>query len=600
MNLKPLSTRTCLLLILFFGIAAYSNTLTSSFQFDDVPTILENHSLQPLNLAKIWSYHPPRFITDLSFAFNLYLAGFQTWSFHIFNLLIHLFTSLIFFQLTLWILRTPSMENKIPSSQQHLFALITALLFTAHPLQTEAVTYISQRATSLATLFYLAALWMYLRARLENARHYGAVFIFMLAAMFTKEISFTLPFAILLLELFFFPISEKEPLSKKLLRWTPFAAFLVIIPLLYLTNAYILVRDGGSINIIPPSTANTISRWDYLLTQFRVMRTYLRLLVFPVNQCIDYDYRLSSGWEDPDVWAAFSLLLSIFLLSFAFVKKNRLISFGILWFFLTLSVESTIIPLPDFILEHRLYLPMFGFALFSTSLLWMLSKSIKLFTAISLSVVVIFSSMTYFRNEVWKNPLTLWQDAVKNSPNKWRPYANLGTAYAEELSDVKTALLYYHKALKPGSYPINLLSNMATAYSRLGDSKASASYQALALSLTNSGDRALRGILYFNQVDALRNKGEMAGAINVLKKAIENTPQNHLFHVKLGELYRESGQEDAAIAAFRRAIELAPLSEDGYDALALFYKEKGDKQKALAVLVEYLTYKKKHKPLFGN
>ncbi len=597
MNLKPLSTRTCLLLILFFGIAAYSNTLTSSFQFDDVPTILENHSLQPLNLAKIWSYHPPRFITDLSFAFNLYLAGFQTWSFHIFNLLIHLFTSLIVFQLTLWILRTPSMENKIPSSQQHLFALITALLFTAHPLQTEAVTYISQRATSLATLFYLAALWMYLRARLENARHYGAVFIFMLAAMFTKEISFTLPFAILLLELFFFPISEKEPLSKKLLRWTPFAAFLVIIPLLYLTNAYILVRDGGSINIIPPSTANTISRWDYLLTQFRVMRTYLRLLVFPVNQCIDYDYRLSSGWEDPDVWAAFSLLLSIFLLSFAFVKKNRLISFGILWFFLTLSVESTIIPLPDFILEHRLYLPMFGFALFSTSLLWMLSKSIKLFTAISLSVVVVFSSMTYFRNEVWKSKVSLALDTVKKSPLLGISYAGLADAYSRETGDDKTAATCYQKALELGFATPWVYANLAAVYSRLGEYEKSLHFQKI---ISSSSVLKKNLSFYDNHALALMNAGKNSEAIEMLKDDMRMSPENPLLYIQLGEAYRRIQRGDDAVFSFRKAIELAPLSKEGYQSLALFYESKGDKQKAVAVLVEYLKCKKKHTPLFGD
>ena len=110
MNSKPLSTRTCFLLILLFGIAAYSNTFTGTFQFDDRVNILFNRSFYPLDLEKLWLYSPPRFIANFSFVFNIYLAGFQTWSFHVVNLLIHILTSCIVFDLTLSILSTPSMK----------------------------------------------------------------------------------------------------------------------------------------------------------------------------------------------------------------------------------------------------------------------------------------------------------------------------------------------------------------------------------------------------------------------------------------------------------------------------------------------------------
>ncbi|MFH1800181.1 MAG: hypothetical protein ABH891_04975 [Candidatus Omnitrophota bacterium] len=599
MNSNPLSTRTCFLLILLFGIGAYANTFTGSFQFDDGMHILEGRSLWPLNLGTLWREYPSRFITNLSFSFNIYLAGFATWSFHVLNLLIHILTSFIVFNLTRSILNTPSMKNWVPPAQQNLFALVAALLFTTHPVQTEAVTYIVQRATSMATLFYLTALWMYLKTRLGDPRHYRLALCFTAAAMLTKEISFTLPFAILLSELFFFPPCAEDPLGKKLIRWIPFAASLLIIPLLFLMNSFLLTRVGGSMNVLP-SVAGNISRWDYFLTQFRVGRTYLRLLFFPVNQCIDYDYRISSGLGDPDTWAAFLLLFSIFILSLAFFKKNRLLTFGVLWFFLTLSIESSIIPIADVIYEHRLYLPMFGFVLFLTSLLWILLRSTQWFTAISLSVVVVFSGMTYVRNEVWQNSFTLWEDASKKSPRKWRPYCSLGLAYAGELKDFKTAILFFNKALRAGSYTSVLLTNMASAYSQLGNSKASAYYQKQALASAESEGYSARGILDYNQVVYLKQEKKIPEAIDSLKKAIKANPPDHFFHIQLGELYIETGQEDAAIASFRKAIDLAPLSREGYDALARFYKKKGERQKAVDVMVEYLKFKKKHKPLFGN
>lgn len=598
MNPKPLSSPICFLLILLFGIAAYSNTFTGSFQFDDTINILENRFLYPFNFGKLWLYYPSRFITNLSFAFNIYLAGFATWSFHALNLLIHILTSFMVFQVTRLILHTPSVKDQIPSSQQNLFALVVALLFTTHPVQTEAVSYIVQRATSLATFFYLATLWMYLKARLEDARHYRLVFLLIPVAMLTKEISFTLPFAILLTDLCFFPTSASETIQKKLRRWIPFTIFLWIIPLIFITSAESLVRSGGAMNILP--TAYTkISRWDYLLTQFRVLRTYLRLLFFPVNQCFDYDYSLTSGWKDLDSWIAFAFLFGILMLAFSLFKKNRLLSFAILWFFLTLSVESTIIPLPDLILEHRLYLPMFGFVLFLSFVLWTISKSAKIFTAISLIIVIAFSGMTYCRNQVWKDPFTLWQDVIKKSPHKWRAYCSLGIAYARE-NDLKNALLYFHKALAAGSYTSFLLTNIATTYFHLGNSKEGAYYQKQAFSMANSETTHWRNALDYNQAAFLNLEKKKSAAINVLKKAIEVDPLDYLFYVELGKLYLETGQEDAAIRSFRKAIEVAPLSREGYDALALLYTKNGDQEKALSVVTEYLKCKKKHKPLLGN
>ncbi|MFH0985879.1 MAG: hypothetical protein V1882_10165, partial [Candidatus Omnitrophota bacterium] len=127
MELKSLSARTCFLLILLFGVGAYANTFTGVFQFDDVPSILENRALYPLNLERLWRYHPPRFLTHLSFVFNIYFAGFQTWSFHILNLIIHVLASWVTFRLTLSILRTPALKDRVPPAQHDLFALVVAL-----------------------------------------------------------------------------------------------------------------------------------------------------------------------------------------------------------------------------------------------------------------------------------------------------------------------------------------------------------------------------------------------------------------------------------------------------------------------------------------
>jgi tetratricopeptide (TPR) repeat protein len=351
---------------------------------------------------------------------------------------------------------------------------------------------------------------------------------------------------------------------------------------------------------ILPTWSTRISRWDFLLTEFRVIRTYLRLLFFPVDQCLDYDYRMSSAWGDPDAWAAFSLLVSLLVLSFAFLKKNRLVSFGILWFFLTLSIESSLIPFPDVIFEHRLYLPMFGFSLFIASLLWLFMRSTGRFLAAVLIVSIVLSGMTYARNELWKDPFAFWLDNVRKSPSKYRPYMLLGEAYSKERKDEKTALIYYQKALGTGQQTPRLLADMGNAYSSLGNFEMSKRYLQEVLFLQKLTKESSKGMFFYNEAIAFIKEGKIPKAIQSLEKATHDNPQRPFYYIQLGELYRKTGREDEAISCFRKAIAVSPSSREGYDALALLYKEKGDKEKALSVLVEYLKLKKKHAPLWGN
>jgi len=591
MNSKPISARTCLLLILFFGIAAYSNTFNVPFQYDDFGDVAGNQILHPpLDLGRIWQNYPPRFVANLSFALQLALTGPAPRGFHVVNLLIHLLAAMAVFGISRLLLRTPALRETIPSSHCDLFALAPALLFLTHPVQTEAVTYIVQRLASLATLFYLATLWMYLKARLEDSRHYRLVFCLMIVALLTKEICFTLPLAILFIDFCFFPVSDIETVSRKIRRWIPFAALgLGMLLYFYTSSSGKFVENHGAVD-------TQISRWDYLLTQFRVLRTYLRLFVFPVNQCVDYDYRISSGWGDPDTWVAFSLLLSIFSLALALFKKHRLLAFGILWFFLTLTVESSFIPLKDVIVEHRLYLPMFGLSLFLSALLWKYTRSASRFLAILLAIAIALSAMTYARNKVWKSPFSLWQDAIKKSPLRGISYSGLGDAY-RRANDDKSAAIYFEKAVALGYATPFVYLNLADIYSHLNEPTKSLYFQKLISSSPN-----LQKALFFrdNHALALVQQGKNSEAVEMLMQDVQMSPQNPLLHIQLGETYCRMQRDTDAISSFRKAIELAPLSKEGYDALALLFIKKGEKQKALAVIEEYLRFKKKHKPLFGE
>jgi tetratricopeptide (TPR) repeat protein len=202
-----------------------------------------------------------------------------------------------------------------------------------------------------------------------------------------------------------------------------------------------------------------ISPMHYFFTQFRVMITYIRLLVLPFNLNLDYDYPIYKSFFELPVLTSFLCITAILYSAKLMFSKYRLLSFSICWFFLTLLPESSILPQEDVIFEHRLYLPMVGFCIFLASGIYYVSlrgaliscevifKRTTQFAVLILSLLIAFYSiLTYQRNKIWINETVLWQDIVQKSPHKARPYINRGWAYynqgnfAQAMSDYKKAI----------------------------------------------------------------------------------------------------------------------------------------------------------------
>jgi len=328
-------------------------------------------------------------------------------------------------------------------------ALAVAMVFVSHPIQTQAVTYIVQRLTSMVSLFYLLSLVLYIKARIHydqgDSRHihfYVASIIAALFAMFTKEISVTLPICILACEYFFFSTSFKKIYRRISYLWPMLLTF-PIVPL-----TYILTRKGMIQDVGLAAETDTISRVDYLLTQLNVMGTYLRLLFLPINQSIDYDYPIAHSLFEPTTFASLLLLSSLIILTLILFRRFRPISFGIFWFFLTLLVESSVIPIRDVIFEHRLYLPSVGIFLSATVFIFhYLWHRPKIVFALFALVISLSSLATINRNIIWKEKVLLWNDAAKKAPNKSRVWINRGVGYSD-LNKKEMALRDYNHAKK--------------------------------------------------------------------------------------------------------------------------------------------------------
>jgi len=311
---QPILTK---LLPVFFLLALlatliYSNTFSVPFVFDDTRNIVENPRIK--DLKNFLDFSGSRYIGFLSFALNYYFGELNLFGYHLVNLTIHIANGFLVYLLVSLLLRTPRITSSDLAIQSPWIGFATALLFISHPIQTQAVTYIVQRFASLATLFYLLAAVCYLTWRLAPSERrsrylwYCASLLSTVLAMKTKEISFTLPAMLLLIEKVFFRRRE----GKQWIVLVPFLLTLLIIPL-----SRIDMAGGASEGFAQETTA--ISRSDYLFTQFRVILTYVRVLLFPIDQNLIYDYPIFHSFFEPQVFLSFLLNAILLGLSLYFM-----------------------------------------------------------------------------------------------------------------------------------------------------------------------------------------------------------------------------------------------------------------------------------------
>ena len=583
------------LLVVAVGILIYANTFAVPFLFDDVRQILDNPVIRdfgqifgPQNLYK------NRFVTQVTFAVNYKLHGFQVAGYHAFNLGVHLANALLVYWLMLLILRflSPWPGNggrpgdAAPAGWVPLFA---ALLFVSHPVQTQAVTYIVQRSVTLATFFYLASLLLYLKARSTGSGEgvgigwYAGSVVCAYLAMRTKEIAFTLPVMVALYEFLFF----RGGIRKRILFLAPLLLTMALIPLYLIAYGGLQGADGLD-RVTSMAGSAEVSRWDYLFTQFRVIVTYLRLLLLPVGQNLDYDYPLYRTLFTPPVLLSFLALLGLFGGGVSLLYRSygaerdtgrwyRVIGLGILWFFVTLSVESSIIPIVDVIFEHRLYLPSVGFSLAIVAGMGLLRANLaergraaaKLVLPLLIAAVLGLASAAHIRNAVWQNEEKFWADVVAKSPYKARPHSNLGLAY-EKQNRFEDALREYQIAIKvKPDYP-EAHNNSGVIHFRKGryDDAIKAYQTAIDLQPAYRDPHYNLGLVYQAQ-------GRLDDAIREFLRAIEIDPNYPEVNYSLGAAYYQQGRFADAVRQYRTVIRLSPDHALAHNNLGATYQAQG-------------------------
>lgn len=609
-----------ILLIGIVALLAYSNTFFVPFHYDDHPNIVENpiirhlgYFAEPSKAQGLYLYHSfvSRYLGYLSFALNYAAHGLDVTGYHVVNLLIHILNALLVYHLVQLTMKAPFIASRLNAAEElngpipaRNIALFSALLFVSHPVQTQAVTYIVQRFASLATLFYLFSLVLYIQwrmasfpvqgserqappsppaARLTSALWYLASLFSAVLAMKTKEIAFTLPFVIVLYEFLFF--SGKR--AARMLFLVPILLTLLIIPLSLLELdkpiGSILTDLDGSAGLQP-----VMPRMDYLFTQFRVIVTYVRLLLFPVRQSLDYDYPMFHSFFDPEVLLSFLLLNLILALGvYLFYRSRRtsplvrIAAFGIFWFFLTFSVESSI-PLADVIFEHRLYLPSVGFfiAIAVAGAIGIkrarANRTGAVLVPAFLLVIALFAGAAYSRNRVWQDVEAVWNDVVQKHPGNARAHCYLGEIY-EENGRIDKAIEQYAIALGLKPRYGEAHSNLGGAYLASGRTDNAIEQFRIALTLDplNSTPEYYYGVVNQNLGIAYAHKGDFERAREYFQEARKFNQSAVTIYYRIGATYAAQGNSDAAEGYFQMAKKIMPDYLDVHRDLGRVYFESG-------------------------
>ncbi len=604
-----------LALIILTTAICYSNIYQSPFIFDDSGYIVNNNNITKLNhYLLLNNILKPRNIINFTFALNYRFGNLDVFGYHLFNVLVHMVNGLLVYFLALIVFNRlvalPGSLNypgaQAPGYWTPLMSLFAALIFVLHPIQTQAVTYTVQRFASMATLFYLLSVLLYLKGRLASTSSsafslqpsalYALSFISGMFAFLSKPNTASLPAAILLVEYFLIDRTLQD--WKRKLPWFALVFTLWILFILYVMGFFTGASESNrlleDVSELSRST-EAINRWHYLCTQFNVLVIYIRLLFLPIGQNLDYMYPFKKGFFDGYTPLAFLFLLGLVCLGIKAVRKHPVITFAIFWFFITLSVESSIIPISDALYEHRLYLPMFGFALLVPYLVfYFLSNRIYLSVLISVLIISGLGAATVLRNVIWQDPLTLWSDVVSKSPHNFRGHNGIGLAL-DDMGRIDEAICHYKMALEIEPNNPRVHNNMGIALMHKQKLDEAITHFSQALRLDHDNAEALN-----NMGVALKDKGMVNEAIENLSKALEIDPENHETHNNLGAALTRAGRYDEAMSHFFKALRIKPDYPEAYCNMGGALKAQGRFKEAINHCYAALKLKPDYVEAYNN
>ncbi len=541
------------------AVLTYHNTLDNSFHFDDSHSIVDNPHIRSLENIPRFFVDPTAFsvmpqgamyrpLLLVSYAVNYAVSGYEIFSYHLVNLLLHIINSGLMYLLALRLLKCRGT------------ALLCGALFAVHPVLSEPVNYISSRSSLLCTLFFVSAFLEFCKLTDPGAAAWRrfAVLAFFSCALFSKSIAVGFPLVIALFLLMARP------------RHNPWGT---VIATVVLDAVYMILSRGLIGKAMLEPVRDLVAHWA---TQLKALPFYTMIATVPARLSVEHQFSAAAGFWNLAAGLGALVLVSVLLLAWRTRARWPAAVFGIGWAVIAI-IPSAIVPLNVLVNEHRLYLPMVGAVLMMGEALRHSRRS----SSVIVATLAVLTILTIQRNHVWETEQSLWADAVRKGPQMARPYVNLGKALLEdpqghrlqESIDVSRKALVINPALPRAHY------NIGTAYLRRGDRELAVASFARAL----EGDPSMMEA-HINLGVIQKELGRHTEAQASFRQALEIADFAEIHH-NLGSSFLAALQPDSAAVHFCAALTKDPGKRIAYEGLAKSLRFEGrHRQQALDVL----------------
>ncbi|MDB5311018.1 MAG: repeat-containing protein [Gemmataceae bacterium] len=629
-------------------LAAYLNSFSGVFLLDDTGSIVQNPLVHDLEAAVRELATDLRPVTTLSLAVNYAVGGLDPAGYHAVNLAVHVVAALTLYGLVRRTLLLPPSAGTFGPAAGGL-ALAIALLWALHPLHTESVTYVVQRAQALAGVFQLLTLYCLVRGAAAGRggwKWYAAAVATCAVGMGCKQDMVVAPVLTVAYDRVFLAGSWRGVARRGWVHAALFATWLVLAPSVGAAlgppsgiRADAIGSPGTAADPTPSAGFGTegVTPIQYALTQTEVVLHYLRLAVWPRPLCLDYfDWPVAR--RPADVAAAVVGIVALLVGTGWALWRRPGVGFLGAWVFLTLAPTSTIMPIDDVAFEHRMYLPLAGVVALAVLGGWALLRDLvarrqldpgparRLGVGAAVAVAVVFGLGTAARNEDYHSVVGMWQDVVAHRPANWRARHNLANALVRAGRDAD-AVGHYVEAVRvrPNALDHALLAqtlvrcgredeavpHFREAVRRVPQERRSVEppppagelHFNLALALDRRGelDEALthyreaarltpeRAGVWINMSRPMVKRGDWTGAAECLRAALRADPDVVLAHTNLGLVLDRLDRFDEAVGHWRRAVDLAPNSALAYRNWAAGLVKRGNLSAAEGVLRDGLA-----------
>jgi Flp pilus assembly protein TadD len=553
------------LIIIAAGILAYTNALTGPLIFDDFRSIVDNATVRTMSWATV--LHPQaqtpmagRPVANLSLALNYAMSGQNVETYHLWNILVHILAALVLFGI---LRQTPVWPTADDRTRDHV-ALFSALAWLVHPLNTDAVDYITQRTESMAGLFYLMTVYAAIRAwHDEGWRWTGVAVLSCWCGAATKELVVTAPLMVLLWDRSF-PCPSFGAAIRQRGR-------------LYLGLATSWLLFGALSRDTPFFSATgfetSVTPWTYLVNQAPLIARYLRLSIWPVGLVLDYG--LARPLSVADVWPSALIVLALLALAVVALKRHATAGFWAAWFFVTLAPASSVLPIPSEVgAERRMYLPLVAVLVLLVSTWRRLVRPLpaararRLGAAFGVVVLVGLTAGTVRRNSEYRSGLAIWETVVARYPHA-RAHENLAIQLrdagrvdeaiehlrvaAPDLPDAQHVL--GSALIDRGDLAGGIAELQAFVQANPHDHEIVSARDELA-----SAERTL--------ISGLLNEKRFSEAEVQARAFVSSRPDRSDAHNLLGVALASSGRLDAAVQEFQAAVRLDPQASEPRNNLA--------------------------------